>query len=181
MPTPPQIPIPRFIHYSGAPAEQQLSQPVFSSLSRFPRPLPVFESGFWGILCTNDGQIAIIEQITQNSTEGAFHEKESHPAAGETCPPGHAPPGARGGQGAHLRPGPGAGGGGVGQSPGGVPHQVRPADHPGEPSHLLQPDLRGAGGLPAAGGGLEGHDLPLHRGGQRRHRHRSADPLQADH
>lgn len=95
--------------------------------------------------------------------------------AGDALVPSHRRPGI------DLRPGPGTGGGGMGQLPCGVPHEIRQADHPGESAYLFQPDFCGPGGLSAAGGRLEGHHLPVHRGGQCRHRHRAADPLQADH
>ena len=96
-------------------------------------------------------------------------------------PAGDAPLRPEGGLRPLLRPGQGAGGGRMGQCAGGVPHKKRQADHPGECLYLFQPDLRGAGGVSAAGGGLEGHDLPVHCGGQRRHRHRPAAEEQADH
>jgi hypothetical protein len=58
MPTPPQIPIPRFIHYKAAPAEQQLFQPVFSSLSAgFQGPSPFLNPDFGGYSVQMTGKL----------------------------------------------------------------------------------------------------------------------------
>ena len=151
----------------------------FRKIYRFAVYIPLGEC-YTTLLCitpsrplpgTGKREIAL-EETRQTEAGAPDGGPSAHPLAG-LCP--------RGGERTDRGPGGGAALRRLGQRGRGFPHEVGQADRPGERFHLLQPDFYHPGRLPFGGGGLEGHELPPHRGGQHRHRHRPADQVQADH